>query len=270
MTAAFDVVVPTTGRTSLRTLLEALRDGHGPHPSRIVVVDDRARADRPLSLPQGIDVEVVRGRAAGPAAARNAGWRAADAEWVAFLDDDVVPPADWLRALRHDLAGLAPWVAGSQGRVDVPMPAGRRPTDWERNVGGLSEAAWVTADMAYRRDALVRLGGFDARFERAYREDSDLALRALRAGWRLARGRRRVEHPVPPADWRVSVRLQAGNADDVLMRALHGPDWRAAVQAPRGRLRATSSRPAPEPRLSSGWRRDARLRPARRAPSGPR
>ncbi len=34
------------------------------------------------------------------------------------------------------------------------------------------------------------------------------------------------------------MRLQAGNADDVLMDALHGPDWRARAAAPRGAYRA--------------------------------
>ncbi|MEA2130668.1 MAG: hypothetical protein QOJ85_3559, partial [Solirubrobacteraceae bacterium] len=125
----------------------------------------------------------------------------------------------------------------SQGRIDVPLPPHRRPTDWERNVAGLQDAWWATADMAYRRPALAALGGFDERFGSAYREDSDLALRALRAGWRLVRGTRRVTHPVGRAGPLVSVRRQAGNADDVLMRALHGPRWRELARAPAGRLR---------------------------------
>ena len=89
--------------------------------------------------------------------------------------------------------------------------------------------------MAYRRSALAAVGGFDERFRRAYREDADLGLRVTAAGWRIVPGRRRVVHPVRPADRWVSVRLQAGNADDVLMRALHGPRWRARAVAPPGR-----------------------------------
>jgi hypothetical protein len=49
-------------------------------------------------------------------------------------------------------------------------------------------------------------------------------------------GRRRVTHPVRPAPWWVSLRLQAGNRDDVLMAALHGRDWKGDGQ-PRGRRR---------------------------------
>ncbi len=89
--------------------------------------------------------------------------------------------------------------------------------------------------MAYRRAALVQVGGFDERFPRAFREDADLALRVQRNGWRLVHGNRETTHPVRPPDRWVSVRTQAGNADDVLMRRLHGPHWRSAAHAPAGR-----------------------------------
>ncbi|MBD0282898.1 MAG: HAD-IIIA family hydrolase [Thermoleophilaceae bacterium] len=234
MSVSYDVVIPSTGRESLGRLLRALRTGYGPLPERVLVVDDRPDAERPLTVPEG--VEVVRGPARGPAAARNVGWRAASAEWVAFLDDDVVPPSGWRDALAGDLS-RPPEAAASQGRIVVPLPRHRRPTDWERNVAGLERARWATADMAFRRCALAAVGGFDERFRHAYREDSDLGLRLTNAGFRVERGRRHVLHPVGPADPWTSLRLQAGNVDDVLMRALHGPRWRERAGAPRGRLR---------------------------------
>ena len=94
---SIDVVIPTAGRDSLAALLDALargrvRDALG---GRVIVVDDRVRPECPLEL--GADVEVVRGPGRGPAAARNAGWHATRAEWVAFLDDDVVPERDYDR-----------------------------------------------------------------------------------------------------------------------------------------------------------------------------
>jgi histidinol-phosphate phosphatase family protein len=238
--ARFDLVVPTVGRESLGRLLAALAAAGGPLPGQVLLVDDRS-VDQPTPLlrsapPRLADrLAVVRGRAAGPAAARNLGWRRATAPWVAFLDDDVEPGPSWLADLEADLAALPPEVAGSQGRLRVPLPAGRRPTDWERNVHGLETARWATADMAYRRAVLEEVGGFDERFPRAYREDADLALRVVRAGHRIERGRRRTTHPVRRADRLVSVRLQAGNADDVLMAALHGRGWRRAAGVPRGR-----------------------------------
>jgi histidinol-phosphate phosphatase family protein len=226
-----EIVVPTVGRPSLGRLLDALR---AEGLSRVIVVDDRADGT-PLDAP---GARVIRGPGRGPAAARNAGWRASRASWIVFLDDDVVPPPGWSARLCEDLAEPSSGVGASQGRVHVPLPDGRRPTDWERNVAGLEDATWATADMAVRRDALVAIGGFDERFPRAYREDSDLGLRLAAAGWRIAHGTRVVSHPVGPADRWISVRKQAGNADDVLMRALHGRHWRRMADAPPGSLRA--------------------------------
>jgi histidinol-phosphate phosphatase family protein len=235
-----DVVVPTVGRESLRRLLEALepqRECFG----ELIVVEDRERR--------------------GPAATRNEGWRRSSAEWVAFLDDDVVPETCWPKRLHHDLERLGPAVAGSQGRVRVPLPDDRPPTDWERNVAGLETARWISADIAYRRAGLASVGGFDERFGAAYREDTDLAMRLLRRGWQIAAGDRQVDHPVPPAGFWVSVARQRGNADDVLMRALHGRHWRRWGGAPAGRLPrhllaafsalvATASATAGRPRLA--------------------
>ena len=172
----------------------------------------------------------------GPAAARNVGIAVAEAPWTCFLDDDAVPSRNWRARLADDVGSLPTAVGGSQGRVRVPLPGDRSPTDWERNVRGLEDARWATADMAYRRDVLLEVGGFDERFPRAYREDADLALRVLAAGHELVRGRRIVIHPVRPADPWVSLRMQAGNADDALMRVRHGPAWRRRAGVPRGRF----------------------------------
>jgi HAD superfamily hydrolase (TIGR01662 family) len=234
--ATVSVVVPSIGRPSLDVLLDALAAASGPRPAELIVVDDRP-GGTPLDVerPGLPPVRVVRTGGGGPARARNLGWRTARGRWIAFLDDDVVPDPDWYERLDEDLADLAPDVAGSQGRVRVPLPEDRRPTDWERGTAGLATSSWITADLAYRRDALAAVGGFDERFPRAFREDSDLALRVVDTGARLVRGTRRVTHPVRPVDRWVSVRVQAGNADDVLMRRLHGPNWRRRADAPLGR-----------------------------------
>ncbi|MET8007110.1 glycosyltransferase family 2 protein [Nonomuraea glycinis] len=224
------VVIPTIGRPSLRATLAAL----GPDVPA-VVVDDRPDGAAPLEVPE--HVRVVRTGGRGPAAARNAGWRATGTPWVAFLDDDVVPGDGWARAAFQDLAGLADDVAGSQGRIVVPLPRDRRPTDAERHTAGLAGANWPTADMAYRRAALERVGGFDEGFPRAYREDADLALRMFEAGYRLVKGARVTVHPVRADGFWSSVRFQRGNADDARLRRRFGPGWREAIGGGPTRLR---------------------------------
>lgn len=211
--APYEVVIPTVGRPSLLTLLDSLAAAGDPQPAVVHVVDGRGR---------------------GPAAARNVGWRAASAPWVVFLDDDVVVPSGWCAELADDLARLPSRAAGSQGRIRVPA-GGATGADWARNVTKLETATWATADLAYRRRVLAAVGGFDERFPRAYREDADLGLRVVGAGWTIEPGRRVVLHPVRPERPWVSVRAQRGNADDALMRRLHGPRWQERAQAGRGR-----------------------------------
>ncbi|GGL81849.1 transferase [Streptomyces fumigatiscleroticus] len=242
----YAVVIPTLVRDTLADCLAALTAAHGPRPDEIVLVDDRPGPDadtdaleHPLSVLGDLRERtvVLRGGGRGPAAARNTGWRAVTAPWAVFLDDDVQVGPHWCDQLVQDLTEAPPDTGAVQGVIAVPLPGERRPTDWERGTAGLATAHWITADMAYRTDALAHVGGFDERFPRAFREDADLALRVLDAGWRVRRGRRTTRHPVRPAPRWISLRQQRGNADDALMRRLHGRDWWRKAAAPRGRIR---------------------------------
>ncbi|MET7651255.1 MULTISPECIES: glycosyltransferase [unclassified Streptomyces] len=243
---AYAVVIPTLVRDTLADCLAALVAATGPKPDEIVLVDDRPEPEpdpgaleRPLSVlgDLGERTLVIHSGGHGPAAARNTGLRAVNAPWIAFLDDDVRVGPHWCERLVRDLEEAEPDTGAVQGVIAVPLPGERRPTDWERGTACLARALWITADMAYRAEALKQVGGFDERFPRAFREDADLALRVLDAGWRIRQGRRTTRHPVRPADRWVSLRSQRGNADDALMRRLHGPDWWHRALAPRGRLR---------------------------------
>jgi GT2 family glycosyltransferase len=240
MTADFAIVIPTIGRDSLHRLLAALDGSSGPGPTAVVLVDDRAGENPPLEFSTTLPVTVLRSGGRGPAAARNVGWRSTRAEWICFVDDDVVPQANWLAAVAEDIAEAERIGAvGSQAVIDVPRVTGRRATDDEQRTQRLGDAQWITADMAFTRSVLVAVGGFDERFRRAYREDSDIALRIVKSGSMIARGARRCTHPVAvPTSWLSSVRAQTGNRDNALMRRKHGPSWRDAVGEGPGRMPA--------------------------------
>jgi histidinol-phosphate phosphatase family protein len=239
LTIDFAVVIPTVGRESLHRLLAGLDGSSGPRPVDVVVVDDRVDPTPRLEVSTRLPVRVLNGGGRGPAAARNTGWRGTKAPWICFLDDDVVPESNWFEAVAADIADAQDAGAvGSKALIEVPRVPGRRATDDERRTQRLGDAKWITADMAFERAALVAVGGFDERFPRAYREDSDLALQIIRRGNVIAQGRRRSSHPVAPATWLSSVRAQVGNRDNALMRRKHGPAWRKAVGEGRGRLPA--------------------------------
>lgn len=236
---SFSVVIPTIGRPSLGELLNTLDAAAGPRPEQVVIVDDRPAPGSDLPATNGWTSQrtsVVRSGGRGPAAARNAGWRAVGSEWVVFLDDDVRVTPSWLDDLAADLrAAEASGAAGSQAHLEVPLPVDRPPTDAERGTAALATSRWITADMAYRREVLAEVGGFDERFPRAYREDTDIALRLAECGHRIQTGERITVHPPRPAGWLASVKAQRGNADDALMSRLHGPGWHRRGGAAVGR-----------------------------------
>ncbi|WP_052740731.1 glycosyltransferase [Mycobacterium sp. UM_Kg1] len=242
MTPSYALVIPTIGRPSLNRLLAALSEGGRLPAGEVIIVDDRPGRPAPLWPTTGfLSIAGLRSGGRGPAAARNVGWRAARADWICFLDDDVVPGRNWCERLEADLRDAGPDVVGSQARVVVPRPAYRRPFDDERRTLRPADARWITADMAYRRDALTACGGFDERFPRAYREDADIALRLTKAGGRIIVGTRESAHPI--AGRRLdagrvlrSVGAQWGNRDAALMRRKYGHGWRAAIGAGRWRL----------------------------------
>ncbi|BBZ24086.1 glycosyltransferase family 2 protein [Mycolicibacter hiberniae] len=242
MTPSYALVIPTIGRPSLNRLLAALGEGARLPAGEVIIVDDRPGRPAPLWPTTGfLAITGLRSGGRGPAAARNVGWQAARADWICFLDDDVVPGRNWCERLETDLCDAGPDVVGSQARIVVPRPAYRCPFDHERRTLRLADARWITADMAYRREALVACGGFDERFPRAYREDADIALCLTKAGGRITVGTRETARPIAGRGSDTSrvlssVGVQRGNRDDELMRREHGHGWRAAIGEGRGRL----------------------------------
>src|SRR4051812_50168033 len=101
------IVVPTVGRPSLHVLLDALATAAGPRPAELLIVDDRP-AGEPLDVPRdGLPpVRVVRTGGAGPAPARNLGWRSPRSEWNAFLHDNLVPEPVLYKPVDDDVDGL--------------------------------------------------------------------------------------------------------------------------------------------------------------------
>ena len=165
----------------------------------------------------------------GPAAARNAGWRAARGAIIAFTDDDCIPDPGWLRA---GASAFTDGVAGAQGQIVVPLP--ERPIDYERDAAGLAGAEFATANCFYRRQALAAVGGFDERFSAAWREDSDLFFTLLERGHELVRAPGAVVvHPVRPARWGVSLRQQRKSMFNALLYKKHPAlYWRRIQPAP--------------------------------------
>ena len=157
----------------------------------VVVRDFAATASVPVRL-------VVQARNTGPAGARNAGWRAAEHDRIAFTDDDCVPRPDWLSALaRHSGVVVGRTVA-------APDQVAHRGV-FSRTLEVSDSSLGQTCNISYPRAVLEELGGFDPRLRTG--EDTDLVLRAREAGQVVAFAPDAVvEHDVRPSSLPAAVR----------------------------------------------------------------
>jgi glycosyltransferase involved in cell wall biosynthesis len=196
------VVVPTRNRIDLlESLLRGLlaqtasRDRY-----EIIVVDDGSTDSTPSLLDrytrEHANLRRVRSNGQGPARARNAGLALALGDVVAFTDDDCVPDSNWieviLEAFHHDRS-----LAGLEG-LTYTTPELVTPLTHQIVIteGGRS---FVTCNIAYRRDVLLALSGFDDDFETAHNEDVDLAWRVMERGPIRFCSDMRVSHPPRPS-----------------------------------------------------------------------
>lgn len=153
----------------------------------IIVVDDGSSDSTPR-IAQEFKVRLITQPPRGPAAARNAGARAANGDAVAFTDSDCIPRRDWLENLVRAFADGADAVGGTYD-IANPESALASLVDAEIRVRHGSFRPDVdflgSFNMAVRKDLFDRVLGFDESFSAASGEDNDLSYRLSDHGCRL-------------------------------------------------------------------------------------
>jgi GT2 family glycosyltransferase len=195
------IVIPTLVRSpAIREVVAGL--GRQDPPLRdvevLVVLDANAPADSALarSLAEGSTLRLLRAQRGGASGARNAGWRAARAPLILFLDDDIVPVrrlvAEHLRWHQRNpepeigVLGLVKW----SPRVKVTAFMRWLETGIQFEYGTIddTEVGWqrfYSCNISVKREMLERVGGFDEeRFPYGY-EDLELGRRLSEHGFRL-------------------------------------------------------------------------------------
>jgi GT2 family glycosyltransferase len=197
-TPPVSVVIPTRSRGDrvLPTVLALLACDYPDFEVRIVDQSDDGRTAAALAPFLGDSrVRYARSDTRGIASALNAGIERATGEILAITGDDCEIPSDWITALVAAIES-DPRVGIVFGNV-TPGPHDdtlgfvpgyvRETPDVARCLKEKHRVGGTSACMGLRKSAWVALGGFDpslgvgARFHSA--EDTDLALRALAAGW---------------------------------------------------------------------------------------
>lgn len=156
------------------------------YPSYEIIVVDNAPAD-PSAVPAVLEsldlrapVRYVLEPRGGLSWARNAGWRTANADIIAFTDDDAVPDRYWLAEIARGFSATSQ-VGCVAGKV-LPAELRTEPQQRFEELGGMLPGRGfhreifvpghsqsplypypqfgVGANMAFRREVLVDIGGF--------------------------------------------------------------------------------------------------------------
>ena len=230
------IVVATCDRPHLLShcLASLISQRFDPSRFEIIVVDDRPNScTRDIATDwamhakrSGLKLTYLPSNGPhGLAAARNRGWRAARGAVIAFTNDDTVARVDWLKngwnAFDKDVQAV--W-----GRVVIPYSNAQG--EYERHPNARERTEFAGANCFCRKQALEDMGGFDERFELAWREDADLYFRLLNRSERIVHAPSAVmTHPLRPTSWLDTLRRQKKALSDALLYKKHPRLYRQKI-----------------------------------------
>jgi glycosyltransferase involved in cell wall biosynthesis len=202
----FSIIVNTLDRAGpLRTLLRALEAQSYPHFEVVVVPGPCTDDTEQVLADYAGRLRVLRCPVANLSVSRNIGIVGARGDIIVFIDDDAVPCQRWLEQLARifrdhavDLTGGSVWAVyptfstlqfqiGTYSSlseqqdvraswIEYLAPPPGRATQWTDRITG--------GNMAFRRQALLDIGGFDEFYEYVA-EETDINLRMMNAGMRV-------------------------------------------------------------------------------------
>jgi cellulose synthase/poly-beta-1,6-N-acetylglucosamine synthase-like glycosyltransferase len=185
------VIVPVRdGESMISACLDSILATDYPPDRREILVVDNGSSDGTASLIQARPVRYLREPKRGVSNARNRGIAESRGEILAFVDADCLVEPQWLTELVRPFED--PEVGSVAGDLQHTPPttaaerqAARMLGNWQRFAFTSDPAYPITANAAYRRDVLDRIGPFDPHMTRA--QDVELGLRFQeRSGLRLA------------------------------------------------------------------------------------
>lgn len=212
---SISVVICTVDRCqSLRNTLKSLDQCKSSFAELIVV--HGPSQDETNHLLQEYDYlidKVIETSSRNVSVARNLGLKEANQDIIVYVDDDVIPPQDWLNThfsfykLYGQECGCVAGSVKDKTKPDTPLQFSRgingllsecKPILSENTAKRhLSSNYWFSgvmgANASYRREALLQIGGFDEFFE-YFLEETDVCLRLIKSGYKIYYTDKSVDH----------------------------------------------------------------------------
>lgn len=185
------VVIPTLNSEKyISRVLHAIYEGTCL-PRQTIIVDGSSK-DATIEKTREYHVEVLQNSKTSAAAGRNIGIKASKSEIIAFTDSDCVPHKNWLENIfkcfknNPDLMGVGGKMLPLEPKNDIEAFSAniflneimRFPDHIFKPNKKILPCSFITANCAYRRKALIDIGGFNEFFKN-HGEDIDLYWRMI-------------------------------------------------------------------------------------------
>jgi GT2 family glycosyltransferase len=182
------IVCSCNGARTIRDCFDGLLRLEYPN-YEVIVVNDGSN-DRTAGIAQEYGFRLITTANRGLSSARNTGLAAATGEIVAYIDDDAYPDTHWLKYLVGTFLSIP---HAGIGGPNIPPPGDGSVAECVAIAPGGPTHVLLSdrvaehipgCNMAFRKDCLEAIGGFDPQF-RAAGDDVDVCWRLQERGWSL-------------------------------------------------------------------------------------
>jgi GT2 family glycosyltransferase len=188
----FSVVVPLfNNRKTIRKTVQSLL-ACKPIAEEIIIVDDGSTDQGPDEI-ANLPVTLLRNGHKGRPAALNSGIAKASGKWILFTDADCIVREDWVSTYQQAIrtsgrVGIGGNLIPSRWTLVETAKILRYVEEFQQTIdlsGQYSGVCLNGNNMAIRKDAIDRTGGFDEEY--FHGADADITRRLLEAGFQLKR-----------------------------------------------------------------------------------
>lgn len=200
MSSPIDIIIPVYNAPEcVQPCLDSVLR-NSDHAYRIVVIDDGSDQYTKTLIKRyavsNVNLQVITNENnLGFVKSCNRAIRQSDSEYLVLLNSDTVVPPGWLGRLKQCLdsdpgIGIANPLSNEAANLSIPIAPGCNFLGQDeglrdRNAGYPEIVTAVGFCLAMRRRMLEEIGLFDEVFDQGYCEETDICMRAMKAGWKV-------------------------------------------------------------------------------------